>query len=310
MGPDPANMMPMTEEELSALNDYVSQRRNFAMNVGLNWGHFYQIQADSMMFDHRPDYGKLFYDSLRAFRPDYNQRFFQSAGGQLPASDSSNAIPLILTSLQNLPMYILYGWETGIYNEFRHLQSRGITKAQLMELVMYGNLNAGIRGLQLVYYSVGKYLPDFKDRPEPAPWPEGWAPDNAAFHAGLDLSQRRLTEQDQRNLSHWFESTIGYVPASVKFAIDYHPEFYKWHRARWEIIFQKLPKQTAPYVMIRQQLLTGFADALKEAALLGKAWGITKERIALSCTDTANYTGFENLYAAHDALDDILSNWD
>ena len=41
----------------------------------------------------------------------------------------------------------------------------------------------------------------------------------------------------------WYEGTIGYLPSSVRFAMTYHPEFYKWHRARWEIIFQTLPKQ-------------------------------------------------------------------
>ena len=110
---------------------------------------------------------------------------------------------------------------------------------------------------------------------------------------GLDLSVRALTDADRQNITAWYERTIGYVPKSVQFAIKFHPEFYKWHRARWEVIFQKLPKQTAPYVMIRQHMLTNNRDALREAVALGKAWGITREWMALGFATTAYYTGFE-----------------
>ena len=117
---------------------------------------------------------------------------------------------------------------------------------------------------------------------------------------------RALTDADHAAITRWFESTIGYVPDSVKFAIAYQPEFYKWHRARWEIIFQKLPKQTAPYVMIRQHMLTGNHAALREAVLLGKAWGITREWLVHGFVATGYYTGFEALNAAFEAVDDIL----
>jgi len=200
----------------------------------------------------------------------------------------------------------LYGWETGIYNEFRHLQSRGLTKAQLMELVMFAQMQAGMRGLQHVYNAVGRYLPDWRDGPGEVPLPAGWAADPEAFTAGLDLSVRQLTPLDAERITTWYERTIGYLPNSVKFAMTYHPEFYKWHRARWEIIFQKLPKQTAPYVMLRQHMLTGNTDALREAVLLGKAWGISREWFVHGFAVTAYYTGFEALSRAHAAVADIL----
>src|SRR5579859_1762142 len=207
-------------------------------------------------------------------------------------------------------MYILYGWETGIYNEFRHLQSRGLSKAKLMELVLFAQLQAGMRGLQLVYNAVGRYLPDWRDGPGEVPLPAGWAADPDAFKAGLDLSTRAFTDQDRAGVTAWYERLIGYVPNSVKFAMTYHPEFYKWHRARWEIIFQKLPKQTAPYVMLRQQTLTGNHAALREAVLLGKAWGITREWLVHGFVATAYYTGFEALHVAYAAVDDILQTMD
>jgi hypothetical protein len=258
------------------------------------------MTADSIMLDHRPDYAKIFYDGLRSFPNRLDQT----------GTERDNAVQLTVTSLQHLAMYVLYGWETGIYNEFRHFQSRGLTKAQIMEIVMFAQLQAGIRGLQHVYNAVGRFLPDFRDGTGPAPFPAGWAPDPDAFKAGLDLSTREFTDQDRANVTRWYEQTIGYVPDSAGFAMIYHPEFYKFHRARWEVIFQTLPKQAAPYIMLRQHMLTGFQESLREAVLLGKAWGISKEWIVHGLTVSAWYTGFEGLYAAHAAVNDILRDWE
>jgi hypothetical protein len=291
--PDMAQISGFTAEENE---QFVEARRAHGLNVDRGWGLMYQSTADSIMLDHRPDYARYFYEGLRTFRTRLEQTH----------TESSNPVQLTITSFQHLPMYILYGWETGIYNEFRHLQSRGLSKAQLMELVMFAQLQAGMRGLQLVYNAVGRYLPDWRDGPGEVPLPDGWAADPDAFKAGLDLSVRDLTNADRTAVADWYERTIGYLPNSVKFAMQYHPEFYKWHRARWEIIFQKLPKQTAPYVMIRQHMLTGNADALREAVLLGKAWGITREWLVHGFAVTAYYTGFEALHAAYAAVHDIL----
>ncbi|HEX8968870.1 MAG TPA: hypothetical protein VF937_13370 [Chloroflexota bacterium] len=279
------------------LDTFVEARRAHGLTVDRGWGLMYQSTADSILLDHRPDYARFFYDGLRSFRTRL----------ELTGTSTDNPVQLTITSFQHLPMYILYGWETGIYNEFRHLQSRGLSKAQLMELVMFAQLQAGIRGLQHVYNAVGRYLPDWRDGPGQVPLPEGWSADPDAFKAGLDLSTRELTTQDRANVLAWFERTLGYLPRSVEFALSYHPEFYKWHRARWEVIFQKLPKQAAPYIMLRQHMLTGNRDALREAVVLGKAWGISREWIVHGLAVTAYYTGFDALSAAQDAVADILA---
>jgi hypothetical protein len=280
-----------------ALHEFVEVRRAHGLNVDRGWGLMYQSTADSIMLDHRPDYARYFYEGLRTFRTRLEET----------GAETSNPVQLTITSFQHLPMYILYGWETGIYNEFRHLQSRGLSKAQLMELVAFAQMQAGMRGLQHVYNAVGKHLPDWQDGPGEVPLPDGWAADPSAFKCGLDLSVRALTAEDRQRVTAWYERAIGYVPDSVAFAIRHHPEFYKWHRARWEIIFQKLPKQTAPYVMIRQHMLTGNNEALREAVLLGKAWGITREWLVHGFIVTGYYTGFEALNNAFEACGDLLS---
>jgi len=298
--PDMSSIADVTDSERAAIEQFFEDRVQFGAVHGRSRGHLYQLTADLIMLEHRPDYAKRFYDGIPSFRNRLRET----------GEETSDAVELIAESLQHLPMYVLYGWETGIYNEVRHLRGRGLSKAQLMELVMFAQLEAGMRGLQLVYNSVARLLVDLSDAPEPAPFLRGWSADPDAFKAGLDISQRGLTDQDRTNVTAWHERTIGYVPKSVQFAMAYHPEIYKWHRARWEVIFQTLPKQTAPYVMLRQHMLTGNQDALREAALLGKAWGITREWLVHGLMVSAWYTGFEGLYTAHHALGDLLDQWE
>src|SRR5438046_2471654 len=178
-----SSIAPLSGEEREKLDAFFQSRVEADVRRGRWRGHFYQLTADLIMLEHRPDYARAFYDAIPSFRNRLRET----------GEEESDAVELIAESLQHLPMYILYGWETGIYNEFRHLRFRGLTKAQLMELVMFAQLQAGMRGLQLVYNSVSRFLVDLPDAPEPAPFPAGWAPDPEAFKSGLDLSVREFT---------------------------------------------------------------------------------------------------------------------
>ena len=81
------------------------------------------------------------------------------------------------------------------------------------------------------------------------------------------------------------------------------------HRAKWETSLRTLPKQVAPYMMLRHHMITGNKDGLREAALLGKAWGMSPQSIIRCITSSAFYfTGFDGLYTAHAALEDILGD--
>jgi hypothetical protein len=84
----------------------------------------------------------------------------------------------------------------------------------------------------------------------------------------------------------------------------------KVNRGKWEVAIQTLPKQFAPHLMIRLNMMSGNVDGLREAVLLGKAWGISREHVIKGITAASMFfTSFEGLYAAHKAVDDILDNW-
>jgi hypothetical protein len=199
------------------------------------------------------------------------------------------------------------GWETGIYNEFWALWNSGMAKEQAMELVMFAQLYAGMRGLGHTYRAVGDFLPAWGPPPVEMTWPEGWAPDPEAFKAGLDLSTPEVTAADRANLAGWYEKNIGYVPDSIQFGLKYQPEFVKLNRAKWEVAIRTLPKQVAPYIMLKMNAVSQNREGLRESTLLCKAWGIKRFHILELLNGVCYYFGgFEMYYAPAAAIDDIL----
>jgi hypothetical protein len=249
----------------------------------------YGMTSYSVWLENRPDVCKLHLRALPVFRRNLPQATFMMSIGQLH-------------------QYIELDWEVGITNEFKVLQQQGLSKAQLMEIVMAAQVYAGVRGLEAVYRATWPFLRDMQDRPEPAQFPEAWAPDTDAFKAGLDPSTAELTEHERRSLEKWYMNNGGEIPKWVTFMIREHPDFVKAYRLRWEGSFRgALPKQVMPFLMIYQNVANGYRDGLRSAALLARAWGVSRDWIMLALIGAAFfYTGMEGLDMAQEAIGDIL----
>jgi hypothetical protein len=262
---------------------------------GTGRGPLYEMYATSLMFDYAPEFAKLNRWSLDVL--------------QLPrfgsAEDDFNlTLPF---SFQQMHTYIMLGWETGIRKQFLNFKRWGLTKAQIMEVVMFARLSAGYRGLGHVYHAVGDMLPDYQDGEGNPPYPEGWAADPDAFASGLDMTTQDLTGQDRTNLTGWYEQTIGYLPKAIAFGMRRDPRFLKIHRRMWEVAIRTLPKQAAPFMMLRDAMMANDREALREAVLLGKAWGISEDWTVRGISDTVHFfTGLRGFYLAEDVVEDLL----
>jgi hypothetical protein len=257
----------------------------------LDPGPLYAMTSSSLLLYTRPDFSKL------------NSRILDGWYRDMPLK------PIIAhSSFVNLHTYINQGWETGIENCTRGLQGWGVTRAQLMETIVHAELSAGVRGMQWVYRAIGIILGDYVEHPREIDWPEGWAPDMPAFVCGLDTSTRLLTNQDRQAIEDWYERTIGEVPRWVSWLAKHDPTSLKAYRRRWEGTFRgALPKQMMPYLSIRHNTVIGNPEGLREAVLLGKAWGITHDYIVNTIVQSVHYfTGLERLNMVDAVLSDVL----
>lgn len=260
-------------------------------------GNLYDMYAPVLMADFGPEFTKLHWRAVR----------YADAGGNTtnPLAD------IVVFSCQNILSYMVLGWEAGIRNEFLQLRKTGISKEKVMELVLFAQLYAGMRGLGHVHHAVGDVLSAWGPPNEPVDvFPEGWAPDPDAFRSGLDFSVREMTSRDRHNLTDWYERNVGYLPDSIGFGLEHHPGFVKANRGRWETAIRTLPKQMAPYLMLRQHTMTGSAEGLHEAASLARSWGISKKYVVQAVAATVTYfTGLEGVHAASEGIDDLLATW-
>lgn len=116
-----------------------------------------------------------------------------------------------------------------------------------------------------------------------------------------------MTQEDVQSLTAWYEQTLGYVPKSVMFGLCYQPTFLKANRGKWEVAIRTLPKQVVPYILLRHHTITQSVEGLREAALLAKAWGITRDYVIRAISATVFYfAGIDGYYAPFEALEDIL----
>ncbi|MBV9601669.1 MAG: hypothetical protein JOZ87_33085 [Chloroflexi bacterium] len=133
-GFDLSNLDETSEDEIQAhLHQWVNYTRERGIYYGLN--------ALSLLADNRPDFAKL----------------ATLGSGGIPEGLLGQPARPVLQNIRVLAEYIRIGWESGIYNEFRELQMRGMTRAQIMEVVMFAQLSGGgIRGIGHVHNAVGK----------------------------------------------------------------------------------------------------------------------------------------------------------
>ena len=276
--------------DLSKLDEISPEEVNAHLIRVWSWrGPLYEMYANSLMLDYAPDFAKLHRWGSNLFgRPSH--------------------VNIITLSMQNIHSYMMFGWETGILNEFITLRRNGMPLSQLMELVMFSQLYAGMRGLGHVYRAVGDLLPVFGEPPVAVEFPEGWAADPDAFKCGLDFSTREMTDADLANLTGWYERTIGYVPNSIKFGLKHNPQFVKVNRAKWEVALEDaaqagraVPDAAPPHRSPAR------AKACARRRCWPKPGASPPSGSSRASPGTAMYfTGFEGLYAAYDAVDDLL----
>jgi hypothetical protein len=279
--------------DLSQMDSITNEEIDSNLMHVYGWrGGTYEFGANALMLDYAPDFAKLHRAGSDLFgRPD--------------------PVNIILLGIGNMASYVMMGWETGIVNQVISLRRNGMPKEQIMELVMFAQIYAGMRGLGHFFRAAGAMLPAIGEPPNPpAPFPANWNVDPDAFKCGLDFSTLEVTESDRANILDWYERTLGYVPKSIELGLRYHPEFVKINRGKWECAIKTLPKQVAPYLMLRLQIVEGSVSGLRDAALLGRAWGMTRDQLVKCLTSSAFYfSSFEGLSTAFEAIEEILEDW-
>ncbi len=221
-----------------------------------------------------------------------------------------------------LPYLVLYtagGWPEGvkyimaICQPGTFLSGPGYSRDAVVETLAVGFYMAPSWGSVLIADAALEGLADFRE-PEPgspSPWPEGWEVAPEALKAGLDYSTPDLTKEDLRALREWYERVTGEVPKSIDFYARQRPSLLKAERNRWEnIVRTGLPNQMFAYLFIYHEAWRGRTVGLREALLLGRGLGMSKQHAADAVWyGTAFLGGLASVSEVVETVEEVLDAW-
>jgi len=198
--------------------------------------------------------------------------------------------------LPYLNIYAVGGWPEGvryimgICQPSTFLSGPGYSRDAVVETLALSFYLAPSWGTVLVADAIREGLAEYRE-PEPgapSPWPDGWAVAPDELKAGLDYSTPDLTKEDVRVLREWYLRVLGEVPKSIELYVRYRPQLLKAERNRWEnIVRTSLPNQMFAYLLIHHEVWRGRAAGTREALLLARGLGMSKEH----ATDAVWYGG-------------------
>ncbi|WP_313807480.1 hypothetical protein [Sphingobium sp.] len=213
-----------------------------------------------------------------------------------------------LTGNGTLTFYALNGHVTGVRYVLHSWLTRGVNRAQAMEMLAMAFVHAGPRGMETIQEAAqGIEFPETTDTP--GIFPEGWAADIDAFKSGLDFSTVTLDADEKAKLYDWYLRTIGEIPPYVRFMAEHRPTLIKTHRARIENMLYVLPKQFWPTTMLYYHVMSRVAEGIRENVLLCKAWGVSKSDTLDTISNALVYGQMEAAAMVQKEAGDIFDGW-
>lgn len=238
------------------------------------------------------------------FRPDVLKRQRGRVRQNAVAGEVSRPLPYILGYVH---LYTILGFEDGIRYEIYLSQSAGATRAEVLDTLALAYLHSGPLGIRYVASGSAEILRTYKDPPPSDRYPKGWAFDKKAFDSGMDWSRPDATPEDMDLLRAWYVKNLGEVPRHVTFMAEHQPSLLKAYRNRFEhAVRDALPKQMVPYMLLQYNVARSHADGIREAALLGRGFGMTKAQLVEAIGWGMSYGGPNAVDVAARAVGGIL----
>jgi hypothetical protein len=206
-----------------------------------------------------------------------------------------------------LAYYALLGYEVGVRYVIRSKQSQGATKAQLLDGIAIASLVVGPLGMETVARALEGH--EWAELSNPLKVPAEWDPSLEVLRSGLDYSTPTLTSQEFVSVVAWYRRWLGEVPPYVHFLGAHHPVVLKAYRNRFENCLRVLPKQALPNTLLHFNVLRGNASGVRENALMGKGFGMTKAQLMRTIAAGMEYGSVDNLGVVAEATGDIFEGW-
>jgi len=220
--------------------------------------------------------------------------------------------PLIndqLSTLCYLEYYAIVGFEEGVLYCIDGAERQGIGRDTVLDALAIAALYSPTMGLHRMAPQLRQRIYDLRLRAETFAWPDNWESDRAVWSCGLDYSSRAATDAEVQAVRQWYASLTGEVPRFVEFLADFHPDLLKGYRNRLENVVRTCPNQFVPYSLIVLEGLRGQPDGIRDAVLLARGLGMTRQQAIAALVQPSRYGGVGVLSMIDVAVGPILRAW-
>jgi hypothetical protein len=219
-------------------------------------------------------------------------------------------VPNTVAALTVLHTYTVLGWDSGAQYELIAALKYGATRAQALEALAYAFIHAGPMGMGRVAPLCDEYLKKWDgSASQAASWPDGWAPDPAAFRSGIDLASPGMTADEIDRVFHWYNANQGEVPSHIRFLARWNPGSLKSMRNRFESCIVTLPKQIVPLMTFNTAAILREPAAMRRAAHQARLYGVKRSHMLPMLQVAMVYTGDMGSEAIADVLAPMFDNW-
>jgi alkylhydroperoxidase/carboxymuconolactone decarboxylase family protein YurZ len=221
------------------------------------------------------------------------------------------ALPVAAGVLMYVYFYVAAGNGKGALYEIIAARALGCSRAEVLETIHLATLVAGPLGVNPLGELAHEYLLEWPEDESSVVWPEGWAPDPAAFRSGIDHSSDELTEAELELVRAWHRRLHGEVPRHVDFFAAADPVSFKTQQLRVEkAVGGALPAQLIPLLQLVLAAIRLWPQPVRRAVQEARSLGARREHAVATLYWAAVYGGDTVLETAFDAAGDLLESWD
>jgi hypothetical protein len=248
-------------------------------------------------------------------RPEALKAYRRATETTVGPQGPDSGLDVAIVFMMFLHTYTAIAFQKGILYEIISARSRGATKAEVTDVLSIAWLHSGTVGINNAADVAHDYMRSW-DPAEPAPgmsFPAGWARDPGAFRSGLDFTDMTtITDAELRALQDWHRRVQGEVPAYVPFLARHYPVALKVFRARYESVLTQavLPRQMIAVMFLHTAAFRQRPDAVRRAATMARAFGVTKGQALHALATVQRYTGDLFTDAIIEPIADLFDDWD
>jgi alkylhydroperoxidase/carboxymuconolactone decarboxylase family protein YurZ len=222
------------------------------------------------------------------------------------------SLPTVAGVLMYVHTYVAIANGKGALYEVIAARALGASKAQALETMRLGAQYGGPAGMNPLGELALEYLDEWDGgEASTIEWPEGWAPDPAAFRSGIDPASVELSGEELELARDWYRRMFGEVPRHVDRLAALHPTAFKTHLVRFEFApVTALPAQIVPLFRLHLAALRQWPQAARRATQMAKSLGVRRHHVVSTLFWAAVYGGDPVLETAMTAIDDLLDDFD